>query len=111
MSYICNKLKRIIIKIPDINKNELNFEKIWLLFQSTDKKFQDSERLLTEMFQETDKKFNEIHKELSGIGKSNGQIAEDFFYLALDKSMKILDKDLEYIERNTFRGECNNICS
>ncbi len=51
------------------SNNDLTFEKVWLLFQETDKKFQETdkklqetERILIEMFQETDKKFKETEK-------------------------------------------------
>ena len=55
----------------------------------------------------------EVHGELGGIGKSNGEIAEDFFYNGLEKSMKLLDIDIEeieqiqkkYIKTSKIRGE------
>ncbi len=34
------------------------------MFQETDKKFQETDRLLTEKFQETDKQFKETHKKI-----------------------------------------------
>jgi len=56
---------------PQINE-QLNFEKVWFLFQNTDKKFQETnkkfqetDKLLTEKFQETDKKFQETDKLLT----------------------------------------------
>jgi len=78
---------------------ELSFENVWLLFQETDRKWQEtdkrwqeSEKLLTEKFQElarqqarNEELFKSIHEVLGGIGKSNGEIAEDFFYSALSK--------------------------
>jgi hypothetical protein len=44
---------------------KLDFEKIWFMFQETDKKFQQSERMLTEKFQETDKKFQQSERMLT----------------------------------------------
>lgn len=38
----------------------LNADEIWKLFRETDKRFQESERVLTEKFKETDKKIKEL---------------------------------------------------
>ena len=40
----------------------LSFEKVWLMFQETDKKFQETDRLLSEKFKETDKKLNKLER-------------------------------------------------
>jgi len=64
--------------------------------RETDKKFQD-----------TDKKFQEVLQELGGIGKSNGAIAEDFFYTALKQSMKVGKLDFNYIDMNIRRKRNN----
>ena len=63
----------------------LSFEKVWLMFQETDKrfketdekfketdkilteKFQETDRILTEKFQETDNKFKETDKKLNKL--------------------------------------------
>ncbi len=61
-------------------------------FQDTDKKFQDTQRLV-----------KNLSLELGGIGKSNGQIAEDFFYTALATNMKIGKLQFDYIDRGLHR--------
>lgn len=38
----------------------LNFDQVWLMFQETDRRFQESEKLLTQKFRETDKKIKEL---------------------------------------------------
>ena len=48
------------MKTPNVNQTNLNFEHIWLLFQETDKKFQETDKILKEKFQETDKKIKEL---------------------------------------------------
>ncbi len=90
--------------------NNLNFENVWAMFQDvaqrfkdTDKKFEDTKK----MFQDTDKRFKEIHDELGGIGKSNGEIAEDFFYKGLEANMKVADLHFDYIDRNLHRKRNN----
>lgn len=66
-------------------------------------KFQDTDR----KFQETDRKFQEMMQELGGIGRSNGEIAEDFFYTALKKTMVVGELKFEYIDMNIKRKRNN----
>ncbi len=84
----------------------LTFEKVWLMFQETDKKFQETDRLLNEQSRESDKKFREtredilktrkevrettrsvktLSKNLGGIGNNLGEVAEEYFFRALEK--------------------------
>ena len=42
-----------------MENNELTFEKVWLMFQETDKKFQETDK----KFQETDKRIEKLSKE------------------------------------------------
>jgi len=75
-------------------------------FQDTDKRFKETDKKFQEMVQhskETDQKFKEIHSELGGIGKSNGEIAEDFFYTALKASKKVDKLQFDFIDRNIHR--------
>ncbi|PWR76172.1 hypothetical protein ACKUB1_07280 [Methanospirillum stamsii] len=46
--------------IPDQNSHDgpLSFEKVWLMFQETDKKFKETDK----KFQETDKKLNQLER-------------------------------------------------
>ena len=54
---------------PPDNPTEgpISFEKVWLMFQETDKRFQETDRILTEKFQETDKRFQETDKKLNKL--------------------------------------------
>ena len=83
---------------------ELTFEKVWLMFQETDKKFKDTDR----KFQETDRKFQEVQNELGGIGKSNGAVAEEFFFSGLSNNMKVGNFEFDYIDRNLKRKHRKN---
>jgi len=128
------------------NNENLNFEKVWFMFQETDKKFQETEKgfeeikqmfretdrkfletdrkfletdrkfletseLLDKKFleakeiillqaQEADKRFKETNGEITGIGKSNGRIAEDFFYTALNSTYKVGKMNFDFISKN-----------
>ena len=103
----------------------LTFEKVGFMFQEvkemfreTDKKFQENalqSKETDQKFQATDKQFQDtkllmqnLSKELGGIGNSNGEIAEDFFYTALQQSMCVGKLKFDYIDRNMHRDR-NNI--
>ena len=51
----------------DPTDGPISFEKVWLMFQETDRKFQETDRILTEKFQETDIKFRETDKKLNKL--------------------------------------------
>jgi len=72
-------------------------------FKETDKQFKETDK----QFKETDKKFKEIFGELGGIGKSNGEIAEDFFSTALEQNMQVGKLKFDYIDFNLRRKRKN----
>ncbi len=81
----------------------LNEDVIWQLFKETDEKVQETDR----MFKELDKKiecsareWDEIKKYLDGTEKSEGEIAEDYFFSAIDSAMKVGKMHFNYIDRN-----------
>ena len=84
-------------------------------FKETDRQFKETDRQFKETdrkFQETDKsitkRMKEIHEELGGIGKSNGEIAEDFFYTGLAHSMSLAGMNFDIIDRN-YKRKRNNL--
>ena len=56
---------------------------------------------------ETDKKFKEIFGELGGIGKSNGEIAEDFFATALEQNLQVGNLKFDFVDFNLRRKRKN----
>ncbi len=80
-------------------------------FKATDKmlseKFEATDKMLSEKFTKTDKKFKEIFGELGGIGKSNGEIAEDFFATALEQNMQVANLTFDFIDFNLRRKRKN----
>ncbi len=107
-----------------INNQFVSFEDIKLLFRESDKKFQETERIIKEMsqetekmFQETDKKFKETEKMFQenaketkklkemifGIGYNNGDVAEDFFYNVFSATKQVGDVHYDFIDRNRER--------
>ncbi len=64
--------------------------------QVTDRKFQETARLVKELRDES----KHLSGEVKGMGKSNGEYAEDFFYTALEKAMQVGKYKFDYISRN-----------
>ena len=81
----------------------LNFEKVWQMFQETDKKFQETERFLKEIsleterlmkeqsreadkhFRETERIVRDVSQSIGGLNNTVGEIAEDYFRGAFNK--------------------------
>ena len=59
-----------------------------------------SSQELNKKFAKTDKKIKEVTIQLGGIGNSNGDFAEDFFFNAFDATMEINDIKYDYIVKN-----------
>jgi hypothetical protein len=55
-----------------------DFDKVWLMFQETDRKFQETNRILETKFQDTDKKFQETDKKIKELGKQIGGLGNKF---------------------------------
>jgi hypothetical protein len=75
----------------------LTFEKVWAMFQETDKKFQETERLMKVQSQETDRKFQEAEKlvrqnqkMMGDLGRKFGKIIEHMFIPNLEEKFNAL---------------------
>ena len=78
-------------------KKELTKQDILDLFAKSDKRFDER---LEKSRKEWDKQMKELNKNIGGIGNSNGDVAEDFFYNGLDNKMKVGNIIFESIEKN-----------
>ena len=67
----------------------LSFEKVWLMFQETDKKFQETERFIKEQSKETDKKFKETDKKFQETDKKMKEL-QNLFTTQWGKLMETL---------------------
>jgi hypothetical protein len=54
----------------------LTFEKVWAMFQETDRKFQETDR----KFQETDRKMRETDRKISKLGSRIGDLIEEMVF-------------------------------
>lgn len=100
--------------------HELNAQVIWQLFKETeqnfketDRRFKETDKIIQDTFrlfnelekrkEEDRKEWQEIKKELGGMGNTHGEIAEDYFYSALSKKLKVGNMTFDQIERNRHR--------
>jgi len=52
----------------------------------------------------------ELSREVGGIGRSNGELAEEFFYNAFFRDRTFVNEKFDFIKRNfTYRGEGDNL--
>ncbi len=92
-------------------------EMIWAMFAETDRKFQEmreESRETNRKFQETDHKFREMREEskettrkldkvakmISGVGKNNGDVAEDYFFNRLSTTLSVGNVEYDKAVRN-----------
>jgi len=66
----------------------LTFEKVWLMFQETDKKFEKTERLV-----------RDLSKNIGGLGNNVGQATEEYFLAALEKMEELAGVKIEHVGR------------
>ena len=72
-------------------EENINFNKVWLMFQETDKKFQDTDRKFQDTdrkFQDTDKQLKELGKQIGGLGNKFGSYTEGLFYPSLKRILQ-----------------------
>jgi hypothetical protein len=68
----------------------LTFEKVWAMFQETDKKFQETDKQMSEKFQETDRLIRQNQKMMSDLGRKFGKIIEHMFIPNLKEKFNAL---------------------
>ncbi|MEA3444735.1 MAG: hypothetical protein U9R19_08420 [Bacteroidota bacterium] len=76
-------------------------------FDKRQKEADERQKEAIERQKSFDKGMDELRKEVGGIGKSNGAIAEDFFYSGLSHSMKLANLQFDYVDRNLNRKRNN----
>ena len=68
-----------------------------------DKKMAESAATSEKEWKEIRQQMKEVRKEIGGIGESNGKMAEEAIFNALEQNMMFAGINFEYIERNTKR--------
>jgi hypothetical protein len=74
----------------------LTFEKVWAMFQETDKKFQETDR----QFKETDRKIQETHKQIGELGNKFGAVVEHMMIPNLKDKFNALGYEFGKVSTN-----------
>jgi hypothetical protein len=85
-------------KLSEESKREMSELRQWSREQNLER---------SKAIEKSAREWEEIKKELGGIGKSNGEIAEDFFYDTLSATMNVAGMQFDYIDRNLHRKRNN----
>ena len=77
-------------------------ESVWATIQATQKQLQENDRILTEkqaetdrMIKETDRMIKNLSDMLGGMGNSNGDFAETYFFNSIDKNKNIFGEHFD----------------
>ena len=122
-------MKKLVIETEMAKKSaQIQYEKTQKQMAETDRQLKETDKQLKEYFRETDKqlketdkqlketdrhlketdeqvkrtskKVEELTKDIFGISKSNGLVAEDFFYDNLKEHKKLGNIKFDYVEKN-----------
>lgn len=78
----------------------LTFEKVWVMFQETDRKFQETDRKM----QDTDKQIKELGKQIGGLGNKFGTFNEALVMPSINKILLDHFKCNEILENYTYKN-------
>ena len=100
--------------IPNYGSQGLSFEKVWLMFQETDKEFRKTKQLMDEnarrskeMDKKLDRKLDKLAKMYGGVSENNGAVAEEFFKRGLEKHSNLFG--IEYNQVGTLQKKTKQL--
>ena len=70
----------------------LTFEKVWLMFQETDRKLMERDKVLSE-------KIDKLAKLYGGVSNNSKDDAEEFFFRGLENRKEIFGIEYEHVDR------------
>lgn len=76
-------------------RQPVTFEKVWLMFQETDKKFEETDKEI----KETQRIVRELSKNIGGLGNNIGKATEEYFFAALEKLDALAGVQIDYVGR------------
>jgi hypothetical protein len=101
-------------KIYERKKEPATFEKVWEMFQETDRKFQETDREMKEMARKADLSMERLEqtvanvsRQLGGMANSDGDAAEEIFATSLESKMMFAGQHYDAIDfkvKRTVRG-------
>jgi len=68
--------------------------------QKLKKQFAETDQKLKKMFAETDRQIKAVNKQIGGIGNSNGEMAEEYFYNAFKADKFFANERFNKVRRN-----------
>jgi hypothetical protein len=77
--------------------SELTFEKVWAMFQESDRRMQETERLI----RETEKQMKETDKKISKLGSRLGELIEELVLPNITEKFNKLDYTFTKAAQNT----------
>ena len=100
---------------------KLTRDDIWEMFAETSKQFKETDQRIAKMNEETtqylkqsnddaNQRLDKLAKLVGGIGNSNGELAEEYFYNAFYRDRTFVNEKFDSIKRNfTYRGEGDDL--
>ncbi|MDR0641560.1 MAG: hypothetical protein LBG07_03785, partial [Treponema sp.] len=82
----------------------LTFEKVWAMFQESDRRMKETERILQEKMQETDRILRENQKMMGDLGRKFGTVIEHMFIPNLKEKFNALGYVFERSSPNVLIG-------
>ena len=79
--------------------DSLTFEKVWTMFQETDRRFK-----------ETDRKFKETDRKIGELGNRFGELAEHLVIPSIKEKFNELDFTFEQVSQDIEISDANNKC-
>lgn len=84
-------------------KTDAQLAKTDVQLSKTDAQLAESRKMVDIKFAELAESQKEMQRQLGGIGNTNGEFAENFFFSSLPQKMKLGGIKFDYIERNVKR--------
>jgi hypothetical protein len=84
----------------------LTFEKVWAMFQETDRRFKETDR----QFKETDKKIKETDRKIGELGNRFGELAEHLVTPSIKEKFNELNFTFEQVSQNIEISDASKRC-
>jgi DNA-binding transcriptional MerR regulator len=97
-----NKLQNYLNAIPENGWVDLQEIKRILAeqFAQSDRERKENERIFNEKFAKSERKMKELQELIGGIGNSNGDMAEEYFFNAFKKNKTFMNQTFDKVLRN-----------
>ena len=90
-------------RIKELNEDSKELHKVVKATNKGIEELNEDSKELHKVVKATNKGIEDIKDHVDGISKSNGEIAEDFFFNGLETTMKIGEIEINFIDRNLIR--------